>query len=151
MTIGRLRKKVWLFLAEVERWKYNRIYKHDVGKDVIISYRAELDKGVPGIHIGEGTWILAGASILNHDVCRGIDCQTYIGKHCVIGARSMILPGLHIGNQVVVGGGSIVTKDVPDNCIVAGNPARIIKKGVEVKDGRIINYGTKVKKEENDS
>lgn len=144
MTIGRIRKIAWLFLSEIERWKYNHIYKHDIAKDVIISHRARLDKGVPGIHVGEGTWILSRVSILNHDVSRNLYTQTYIGKHCVIGVGSMILPGLHIGNQVVVGGGSIVTKDVPDNCMVAGNPARILKKGVEVKNGRIINSGYRV-------
>jgi acetyltransferase-like isoleucine patch superfamily enzyme len=57
----------------------------------------------------------------------------------------MIMPGLHIGNQVVIGGGSVVTRDVPDNCMVAGNPARIIKRGVEVKNGRITNTGNRVK------
>ena len=105
MTLGRLRKKVWLFMAEIVRWKYNHIYRHHIAKDVIISYKASLDKGVPGIHIGEGTWILARAHILNHDVCRGLYTQTFIGSHCVIGVGSMIMPGLHIGNQVVVGGG----------------------------------------------
>ena len=42
-------------------------------------------------------------------------------------------------------GGSVVTHDVPDNCMVAGNPARIIKRGVEVKNGRITNTGNRVK------
>ena len=40
------------------------------------------------------------------------------------------MPGVHIGNQVVVGAGSVVTKDVPDNCIVAGNPARVLRENV---------------------
>ena len=146
MTIGGLRKKVWLFLAEIERWKYNHIYRHKVGKDVIISYRASLDKGWPGIHIGQGTWVLARAVIQNHDVCRGLFTETYIGEHCVIGAGSMILPGLRIGNSVVVGGGTIVTKDIPDNCIVVGNPGRIVKTGVVVKNGKIIEPGVRVKK-----
>lgn len=44
-----------------------------------------------------------------------------------IGARSIIMKGVHIGQGVVVGAGSVVTKDVPANVIVAGNPAKIIK------------------------
>jgi acetyltransferase-like isoleucine patch superfamily enzyme len=39
----------------------------------------------------------------------------------------MIIGDINIGNNVVVGAGAVVVKDVPDNCIVAGNPARIIK------------------------
>ena len=104
MTLGRLRYFVWRFTSELERWKYNYIFKHDIAKNVVISHRASLDKGVPGIHVGEGTWILSRVSVLNHDVCRNLYTQTYIGKHCVIGVGSMILPGLHIGDEVVVGG-----------------------------------------------
>ena len=51
----------------------------------------------------------------------------------------MIMPGVKIGNHVYVGGGSIVTKDIPDHCLVAGNPARIIRKGTVISDrGQII-------------
>ena len=39
-----------------------------------------------------------------------------------------MLPGVHIGNNVVVGAGSVVTKDLPDNVIAVGNPAKIIRK-----------------------
>lgn len=45
---------------------------------------------------------------------------------------------MHIGNQVVIGGGSIVTKDIPSNCIAVGNPAKVIKENIKVKNGRII-------------
>lgn len=51
-----------------------------------------------------------------------------IGDRVFIGANSTILMGITIGNDVIVGAGSVVTKDIPDDCIVAGNPARIIGK-----------------------
>ena len=51
-----------------------------------------------------------------------------IGDNSWIGEQVVILPGVHIGSGCIVGAGAIVTKSIPDNCIVAGNPARIIKK-----------------------
>lgn len=51
-----------------------------------------------------------------------------IGKRCWIGANAIILPGITIGDNCVIAAGSVVTKDVPSNCTVAGIPARIIKK-----------------------
>lgn len=50
-----------------------------------------------------------------------------IGNNCWIGGSVTILPGVTIGNNVTIGAGSVVVKNVPDNVIVAGNPARILK------------------------
>ena len=50
-----------------------------------------------------------------------------IGNDVWIGANCTILPGVTIGNNVVVAAGAVVTKDVPDNCVVGGVPAKIIK------------------------
>ncbi len=50
-----------------------------------------------------------------------------IGNDVWIGGHSVINPGVTIGNNVVIGSGSVVTKDVPDNAVVAGNPAKIIR------------------------
>ena len=50
-----------------------------------------------------------------------------IGDNVTLGANDVIIGGITIGNNVVVGAGSVVVKDVPDNCIVAGNPAKILK------------------------
>ena len=51
-----------------------------------------------------------------------------IGDECLIGANSSVVGGVHIGNRVQVGAGSVVTKDLPDLCVAVGNPARIVKK-----------------------
>lgn len=50
-----------------------------------------------------------------------------IGDGCWIGARAMILPGVTIGKRVLVAAGAVVTRDVPDDCLVAGNPARVVR------------------------
>lgn len=50
-----------------------------------------------------------------------------IGNDVWVGGGSIILPGVTIGNNVIVGAGSVVKKNIPDNVIVAGNPAKIIK------------------------
>lgn len=51
-----------------------------------------------------------------------------IGNDVWIGSRVIILPGVKIGNGVIIGAGSVVTKNVPDLVVVAGNPAKIVKK-----------------------
>jgi len=57
-----------------------------------------------------------------------IEKDVIIGDDVWIGAGAIILPGCKIGNGVVIAAGSVVTKDIPDNVIVAGIPAKIIKK-----------------------
>lgn len=54
--------------------------------------------------------------------------KTLIKKGAVIGSNATLMPVI-IGKNSVVAAGAVVTKDVPDNCVVAGNPARIIKRG----------------------
>lgn len=54
-----------------------------------------------------------------------IAIPVYIGDHTLIGANSTILPGVHIGNHVVVKAGTVVSKDIPDYAIAYGNPMQI--------------------------
>ena len=51
-----------------------------------------------------------------------------LGKRVWIGSGAIVLPGVTIGDNSVIGAGSVVTKDVPENCVYGGNPAKLIKK-----------------------
>ena len=118
----------------------------EIGNNVKIARTVHLDKNInpKGIHIGDNTWLLRNAMVLAHDYCRGKDGKgkrfdTYIGKNSVIGVNSIILPGVRIGDHCVIAAGAVVTKDVPDHCIVAGNPAKVIRTDVVVSDnGQIV-------------
>lgn len=84
------------------------------------------------IHIGDRVTIAPEAYILAHDASTKrshgytrIGAVT-IGDDVFIGARAIIMPGVSIGNEAIVAAGAIVTKDVPEQCIVAGNPAKVI-------------------------
>lgn len=61
-------------------------------------------------------------------------CRPYLESHIQVGANAVVIGDVHIGNNVRIGAGSVVTKSIPDNCVVVGNPARII-----VKDGIRVN------------
>ena len=56
-----------------------------------------------------------------------------------IGIRSIILPGVRVGNHCVIGAGSVVTKDIPDHSIAAGNPAKVIRGEISVINGKIVD------------
>jgi acetyltransferase-like isoleucine patch superfamily enzyme len=118
-----------------------RIKGYDISISTIIEGSVKLDKLYPqGIHIGENTLIAGGTIILSHDHCKRVGnnnpylVDTYIGKNCFIAVGSIILPGVKIGNEVIVGAGSVVTKNVPSNCIVAGNPAKVIRENIKMND-----------------
>ncbi len=118
-----------------------KLYKMDISSSARISLGAKLDKTYPiGIHIGCESYIASGALMFSHDFCRNMHTNTYIGKKCFIGANAIIMPGINIGDEVIVGSGAIVTKDVESNSIVVGNPARIIKSNIKTTTyGKLIN------------
>jgi acetyltransferase-like isoleucine patch superfamily enzyme len=125
------RRRLYSLFAEFQRLYLNKVWGMDIGPNCQISLSARLDKTYPrGIHIGESTAVNDHACILTHDFPRELLADTCIGKQCDIGERSIIMPGVKIGDNCVVAAASVVMKDVPPNCLVAGNPARIIEKGL---------------------
>jgi acetyltransferase-like isoleucine patch superfamily enzyme len=135
-----IRRELRPFFMKMRRFYFNQLWGMDIGPDCMISFSAKLDKTFPsGIHIGESTAVSFGATIFTHDYTRNMHVDTWIGKECQIGARSVIMAGVKIGDNCVVAVASVVMKDVPPNCLVSGNPARIIEKGIQTGRWGIIN------------
>ena len=126
LSLNRLR---WLRREVVRamRFYYTRVWGMDIDPTATFSLSVRFDKTNPtGLHIGARSYIAFDVAILTHDMTRGLRLDTRIGKHCFIGARSIILPGLEIGNESIVAAGSVVTKDVAPYTLVMGNPARAV-------------------------
>jgi acetyltransferase-like isoleucine patch superfamily enzyme len=91
------------------------------------------------IEIGEDTILGAGSLILDNDFHvpgPGFSWLTEytqnskpvkIGRGCFVGARSIVLKGVVLGDRVIVGAGSVVTRNVPPDSVVAGNPAKVVR------------------------
>lgn len=105
----------------------------DIGDSVYINFNCNfIDDGK--ITIGERTMFGAGVTIATVGHPLNPDMREYmytapvtIGKNCWIGANATICPGVTIGDNSVVGAGSVVTKDIPANVIAAGNPCKVIR------------------------
>ena len=132
----------------VRRLYLVNVWGMDIHPYTLISRKAVLDRTYPrGIHIGEGTAVSFDAVILSHDHIAGKHTDTRIGKYCQIGARSIVMPGVTVGDHSVIAAGAIVTKDVPQCSIVAGNPARVIRTGIMTTNwGKITEKGEPTQK-----
>ncbi|MEK9713668.1 MAG: DapH/DapD/GlmU-related protein [Thalassolituus sp.] len=132
--------KVQRLLVRLRWLIFTKVWGMDIHKETMISLSAKMDRTHPaGVHIAKETYIAFGATILTHDLVRALKTDTYIGESCFIGARSIVMPGVRVGNRCIVAAGSVVTRDVPDNCIVAGNPAKVVKENVTVYSyGRLV-------------
>ena len=147
---------------DVKLFAFVNLYGCEIGDNTKIGTFVEIQKGAmigANCKISSHTFICEGVTIedevfVGHGVtfindlypratATGGGLQTEADWTCIpttvkrgasIGSGSTILAGITIGENAIVGAGSVVTKDVPPNVIVAGNPARVLRKTTEEKD-----------------
>jgi len=144
-TISRLIRKIkyivfWLKVqtaGEMSRANvYANYFRVKMGKNVRITGSLFFPSESFLIEIGNNVTITKNVTFHTHDggvgvlrnELKGINVfgKIKIGNNVFIGSGATILPNVEIGNNVVVGACSVVTKNVPDNVVVAGNPARVM-------------------------
>lgn len=113
----------------------------EVGKNFFANYNCTIID-VAKVTIGDNCQMAPNVAIYTaghpvHPAARNTayeyGIEVTIGDNVWIGGNTVILPGVHIGNNAVIGAGSVVTKDIPDNVIAAGNPCRVIR-GITEED-----------------
>jgi acetyltransferase-like isoleucine patch superfamily enzyme len=138
-----------LRVLALRRWYLVHLYGMDLHPTCSVSMKAVLDLNNPaGVHIGAFSYVAFDAVIFAHDMTRGLRTHTYIGERCFIGARSLILPGIRVGDGSIVGAGAVVTRDVPPGSIVAGNPARVVRSDIKTTRGGCIKGAGYLAKED---
>jgi maltose O-acetyltransferase len=110
-------------------------YNIKVGDKVFINYNCCI---LDVMEVRMGSNVLLGPSVQIYTATHPLESEkraewleyarpVTIGNNIWIGGGAIICPGVSIGNGVVIGAGAVVTKDVPDNVLIGGNPAKIIK------------------------
>ena len=105
------------------------------GKNIYENFNLTL---VDDTHIYVGDYTMFGPNVVvataGHPILPELREQAYqynapvhIGKNCWIGAGVIIVPGITIGDNVVIGAGSVVTKDIPSNVVAVGNPCHVLR------------------------
>ena len=105
------------------------------GKNVYANFNLT---AVDDTHIYVGDYTMFGPNVIvataTHPISPKLRMQAYqynlpvyIGKNCWIGSGAIILPGVTIGDNTVIGAGSVVTKDIPANVVAVGNPCKILR------------------------
>ena len=121
-----LKKYRWLrfFLKEYPMFKINPTVKH-IGRNAFVLNHPYCTI-INAKSIGDN-FTICQLTTLGNKIHGRNDLVPTIGNNVMLGANVNIIGDITIGNNVIVGAGSVVVKDIPDNCVVAGNPAKIIK------------------------
>jgi UDP-2-acetamido-3-amino-2,3-dideoxy-glucuronate N-acetyltransferase len=155
-TVG-ARTKIWAFahvLSGAVIGEDCNICDHVfIENDVILGNRVTVKCGVQlwdGLRIEDDVFIGPNATFTNDSFPRSKKTPeqfevTYLRRGCSIGANATILPGIIIGQHAMVGAGSVVTKSVPANAIVQGNPARITSYTSPVPPARLADTSQPIK------
>jgi len=133
--------------------KFWRIKGAKIGNNCSIDSTASLGSEPYLIQIGDHTRVNSGVNLITHDggvwvlrhlnyELRDIDLfgKITIDENVHIGTNAVIMPGVHIGKNCIVGCCAVVTKDVPENSIVAGVPARVISSIEEYKNKHVDDF-----------
>lgn len=96
-------------------------YKTDIGAFTYINAKH-------GVLIEDFVQIGSHCSIYSVSTIDNKEGRVHLKKNCKIGSHSLIMPGITVGENAVVGAFSFVNKDIPDNCVAVGVPARIIER-----------------------
>lgn len=140
---------------DVKIFKFVNLYGCTIGDGSKIGSFVEIQKGVvvgkhckisshtfvcEGVTIGEGVFVGHNVSFINDMFPRAVNADgslqteadwqmvhTVVEDRASIGTGATILGGVRIGKNAIIGAGAVVTKDVPENAVVAGNPAKIIR------------------------
>ncbi|TFF99037.1 MAG: acyltransferase [Promethearchaeota archaeon] len=115
-----------------------------IGKDCHISQKTKPDPLLPElIEFKQGSGCGIGVKLLTHNAMKVGTHESFgfgpiiVGENARIGAYSLILPGVSIGENSIIGSNSVVTKDIPPNSIAHGVPAKVIRKLNESEKERI--------------
>ena len=97
-----------------------------------------INSGVNFVTHDGGVWVLRE----RYDELKNVDLfgKITVGNNVHIGTNALIMPGVTIGNNCIIGCGAIVTKDIPDNSIAVGIPARVIETVDEYKEKHIQSF-----------
>jgi acetyltransferase-like isoleucine patch superfamily enzyme len=116
-----------------KNWLYRHMLGMKVGDNTAFALMVMVDVFFPEkIFIGSNSIIGYNTTILAHEylVHEYRLGEVHIGSNVMIGANSIILPGVTIGDHAIIGAGTVVHKDVAAGSFVAGNPLQVIREGI---------------------